>query len=56
MDQCEDAFVFMWEEAIFFPRLVHRVGSVTLCQGASLEFMGQELSLTNLAFFAPQRL
>lgn len=54
MDQCEDAFVSMWAEAIFSPRFMHRVVGCHALSGKLIRIHGcQELSLTNLAFFAP---
>lgn len=53
MDECKGAFVFMWEEAIFSPHLMHGVVRCHALSGSLIRIHGcQELSLTNLASFA----
>lgn len=54
VDPCEDAFGFMWEEAIFSPHLMHCVVRCQALSGSLIRIHGcQQLSLTRLAFFAP---
>lgn len=54
MGQSKDAFVFMWDEAIFSPHLVHRAVGCHALSASLIRIHGcQELSLTTLAVFAP---
>lgn len=54
MDPWKDAFVLMWEGAIFSSHLMHRAVTCHAPSGNLIRIHGcQELSLTNLALFAP---